>query len=157
VAYRSRFQPCKVKSQVQNESKQNTGKPTEAEFELIWNSFGKRAYVHRHQDQSDLYGLNRRGLITFPQPSDYLVVFDGAVFFAEVKSTQNAKGFAISAIKQSQRGMAKQISTAGGVYFFFIKSLLSGVWYRVPATFMLEQIGRVAWSMLDPYRWSPPK
>jgi penicillin-binding protein-related factor A (putative recombinase) len=111
----------------------NTGKPTEQAFEDLFKPAGKRAFLHRLTDASDVFGLTDKAANQAAQPSDYVVVHDGETFFAEVKSTQNATSFPFSLLKSGQSAAGLQIEGAGGHYLVFVRALaLPGQpWFRV--------------------------
>jgi hypothetical protein len=135
----------------------NTGRPSQILFESYFASLGKRGYCHRFTDLSDLRGLNKgKALVAEAQPSDYLVVEDGEMYCAEVKST-TGKNFSTGQIETSQRNHAKRILAAGGRYYFIIHDKQNNDWYKVPAIVFTEATKTVFhWVDLTPYRWELP-
>ncbi len=111
---------------------QNTGKPTEEEFEGIHARFGKRAFLDRLVDAAEIKGRTGRIGNTRAQSSDYIRVFDGATEFAEVKSTHDPTAFRFSLLKKKQKAKAAMITSAGGSYVVYVQRLPMGLWYRVP-------------------------
>lgn len=117
---------------------QNTGKASEKQFDDHWLQYGKRALVYKFEDGAALYGLNKKAVANSKKPCDRIVVHDGRVIFAEVKSTQNETSFPFSIIKPGQIGYAKMIRAAGGTYEFFVHSLALNKWFRIPAGVVLD-------------------
>lgn len=139
----------------------NDGKLAEREFAAYWRGRGKRAHLHRFTDAAEVTGLNKRKpTMMKKQPSDYLLTDHGEMGYAEVKSTDNAKGFPLSLIGTYQLGSAEQVITAGGRYDFFIRRLhpTKPAWYRVPAGVVLcrkgsNQLQYLSWDELEPHRY----
>lgn len=106
----------------------------EDEFQKFWDQFGKRAYVFAFHDTREAMGATgSRRVFTTQHPSDFLVVHEGNMFYAEVKSCSNTTSFPLSAIQPGQMAAAKQVQAAGGIYLFFIKNEVTQKWYKVPA------------------------
>lgn len=139
----------------------NNGKLAEREFEAYWRSRGKRAHLHRFTDAAEVTGLNhRKPTIMKKQPSDYLLTERGETVYAEVKSTENVRGFPLSLIGAFQLGSAEQVITAGGRYEFFVRRLhpTQPAWYRVPGGIILCRKGGnalqyLSWEELEPHRF----
>jgi penicillin-binding protein-related factor A (putative recombinase) len=138
----------------------NSGKLSEAHFEARFAKMGKRASVFRLVDASDIFGRskNKEYLAVPSQPADYLVVCNGATFFAEVKSTQDKTAFRFSMIGQGQWIAAVKSLAAGGDYLFFVHNLLTNQWYRIPASYVKltkdAGMNSLPWSELKPFMWS---
>lgn len=95
-------------------------KKSQADFERDANSVGLNCFLHRFVDNSDLMNRGNRGHASLPrQPSDYLVVFKGQTFFAEVKATEQEK-FSLSRIEPAQWAAMMKAKVAGGRYYVFI-------------------------------------
>lgn len=108
------------------------------EFEAAFNK-GKYSYCHRFPDsldatRSNYKNPNARFVSLPPQPSDFIVCYGGFVFFAEVKSTNSTRGISSSLFKK-QAAQKLKILNAGGVYYFFVKRLETGQWYRIPGSY----------------------
>jgi penicillin-binding protein-related factor A (putative recombinase) len=91
-------------------------------------------------------------------PSDFLVVDDGHTFFAEVKSSHDEVSFNLNNVETMQWTAAIRSSAAAGSYFFFIRSEHLGLWFKVPASVMIEQRKTkksIKWTELQPYFWKP--
>lgn len=100
-------------------------------------------------------GSNR--IFTGSQPSDFLVFEGGEAFLAEVKSSQNETSFPFDSIQKSQWSAAMRTVSAGGSYYFFIRSEVLKKWFRVPAAVMLElhsgPTKSVRWEHLKPLEY----
>ena len=108
------------------------------EFEAAFNK-GKYSYCHRFPDsldatRSNYKNPNARFVSLPPQPSDFIVCQGGFIFFAEVKSTKSKTGISSSLFKK-QAAQKLKILNAGGVYYFFVKRLETGQWYRIPGSY----------------------
>lgn len=144
----------------------NTGKTSQETWELKTRvRHGKLCFIHRLADASDLTGLNRglskkkTGFVaTLKLPSDYLVTIDGVMFYAEVKSSQNATSFPFANFEEGQWQAMRQQRAARGEYWVFIHNLNTDFWYRVPGNLILntKDDGRMSlkWDELKPYFWS---
>jgi hypothetical protein len=112
----------------------NTGKPSEEAFEKLFKSLGKKAFLHRFTDASDIKGLTGQVSNASAQPSDYIVVAPEGTFFAEVKSTVNPTAFPFSLLRPSQSAAGLQIEGAGGRYRIFAHalSLPEQPWFAFP-------------------------
>ena len=110
----------------------------ESEFETFFP--GKRSYVYAFEDtrEAQKTGGSRR-IFTKARPSDYVVVHEGEMFFAEVKYTIDPKTFAFgSALRKEQWACAIQTVSAGGKYDVFVKCGADQKWYRIPAKYLIE-------------------
>lgn len=139
----------------------NNGKPSEKLFEEAWARLGKRAWAFSFTDTAEARGMNKgKNVFVKAQPADYLVVYQGAIFFAEVKSTIDAERFKFSLLRTSQSYAAAATLAAGGPYYIFIHSLAQSRWYRVPydvvAAAKAEKKGSLLWSELESFSWSFP-
>lgn len=135
----------------------NTGKPSEQSFEAHFAAFGKRAFVHRLVDAAEIRGRTGKVGEARPQPSDYIVVFDGQTFFAEVKSTTHERNFSFSLLRPTQSAAAKQVLSAGGSYLIFIHKLAGQPqWYQVPYSFIQQSKslnkGSLSWQELTQWK-----
>ena len=120
----------------------------ESEFETFFP--GKRSFVYAFEDtrEAQKTGGSRR-IFTKARPSDYLVVHEGTTFFAEVKYSSDPTTFHFgSAIRKDQWAAAIQTVSAGGLYYFFVKSGARQKWYRIPAAFLIQ-----LWDAQKSVRW----
>lgn len=127
----------------------------EADFESVW--VGKTRWCYAFEDSREAMGLSKsRKVFTKARPSDYLVVAEGVTFFAEVKSSQNEVSFNLNNVEESQWIAAIRSVAAGGLYFFFIRSEVNGLWFQVPAAILVAQRKikkSIKWEELKPYYW----
>lgn len=124
-------------------------KKAEKDFEAAFKALGKRAFVHRLTDTAAAKATSGKHAFVVAQPSDYLVVVEGRLFFAEVKSSSSATSFAHSGIRPSQLASARRVVAAGGEYFFFIKSEVLNKWFQVPAQRIFgSEIKSTPWTSL---------
>lgn len=118
----------------------NAKKGTSAQDEFegrIKHRYGKAAFIHRVTDTAEVRGMTKnKKVFTKQQPSDFIVTIAGDMFYAEVKTT-NKERFSFSAIGVGQWQAATQQVTAGGKYFFYVRSELLEKWFKVPASFVL--------------------
>ena len=131
----------------------NTGTEAQDEWEVLMRKiYRNKAHIHRVTDSAEVRGMAGAGF-TKPQPSDYIVTVGGRMFYAEVKSSNNPTSFPFKDITLGQKAAAKKQMAAGGEYFFYIKNMLSGRWYEVPASiiFSVMEAGHqsVKWSLLE--------
>jgi penicillin-binding protein-related factor A (putative recombinase) len=138
-----------------------TSKPkwldAEAEFESWFTT--KKSFCFKFHDARMAKGTGGSNRIfTASHPADYVVVDKGVMFYAEVKSSQDPISFPFASIQKSQWSAAMRTHSAGGSYFFFIKSEHRHCWYRVPAEVMLplrEGVSKsVKWEHLAPLIWN---
>lgn len=130
-------------------------KQTEIDFANHWKVYGKRAWVHRFSDTAQAIGMNGKDAIAPSQPSDFLVTIDGQTFFAEVKHSTERVSFSHSKIRQQQMNCARKSVPAGGAYFFFIKAVALGKWFRIPAHIITTSTSKsTKWSDLTEFEWS---
>lgn len=139
----------------------NTGQSTQAEFESIWQRLGKKAFCYRVPDAAEVKGRTGRIGFTRAAPSDYILVYDGSVEFAEVKSTFDDKRFSFHLLKKGQHAAARQVLRAGGEYVVFVQRLPDRTWFRIPYS-QIEQVMKkgkasLTWLELDHYQWVPPR
>lgn len=139
----------------------NTGKSSEAIWELAWTRLGKRAYFYRIPDAAEHFGRNKGRVINVrPTPSDYMLTVDGQTIYSEVKSTQNQTAFPFSLLKKGQTAAAPQVLSAGGQYHVFVHNLSSDRWYRIPFQVIqaVKEIGKssIPWTELEQFSWSLP-
>lgn len=127
-------------------------KTAEDEFDRHWVRLGKGAYLYKFKDARALHGMNKRQVAAGVQPSDRLVTHEGVTFYAEVKYTEDLRGFNFTGIKPSQIAAATQVLAAGGEYRIYIKSGASGLWYCVPYGVIQSWPTRsMTWKELEPY------
>lgn len=111
----------------------NTGRPSEDIFDAAWAFLGKAAHVYVFTDASAATGLNKTRTFIPAQPSDRIVTFEGAIHFAEVKSTSTeVERFEFKLLKKTQRAFATQILTAGGAYFVYMHFIQTDEWFKIP-------------------------
>lgn len=137
----------------------NTGKPSEKIFDDYWRTRGKVAFNFAFADSSSLTGLNGKMVQALAQPSDRLVIHDGKVEFAEIKSTQDDTAFRFSLLRKKQSAFAAFILAAGGTYSVYVHRLLTDEWFRVPyqiINIVKEQGSQsIPWAeMQRVFRWS---
>jgi penicillin-binding protein-related factor A (putative recombinase) len=133
----------------------NTGTPSQDEFEARIALLGKKAYLHKITDTKEVRGLTKTKAWTKAQPSDYILTVNGAMHYAEVKSTTDPLCFRKSNITTDQLAAARQQLAAGGQYWFYIHRLLDGAWFKVPASlFVLPNKDRFRWADFDAFAWS---
>lgn len=132
----------------------NTGKNSEELFEeLLKRKYGKKVFIHRVTDTSEVRGRSGAGF-TKPQPSDYIVTEDGEMYYAEVKSSNGKVSFPFGDITTTQIGTAKRQRLAGGNYYFFIHSLVFDKWFKVPGDVILDhQRKSLKWKEMEKYQW----
>jgi penicillin-binding protein-related factor A (putative recombinase) len=127
----------------------------QADFESVW--VGKQCWCYAFEDTREAMGLSgSRRVFTKGRPSDYLVTAGGKTFFAEVKSSQNEVSFNLNNVEESQWQAAIRSVAAGGLYFFFIRCEVNGLWFQVPAVILVEQRKTkksIKWVDLKPYFW----
>lgn len=111
----------------------NTGKPSEKIFDDYWTLKGKAAHVFAFTDASKATGQNRRVVHIDAQPADRLVTENGAIHYAEVKSTATeVDRFEFKLLKKTQRAFAKMIRAAGGPYYVYMHFIQTDEWFRIP-------------------------
>jgi penicillin-binding protein-related factor A (putative recombinase) len=126
---------------------------SETLFEGLFAPYGKRAYLHKITDTKEVTGLNGRPTKTKKEPSDYIVTFDGIMFYAEVKGSQNETSFPFGNIQPGQLGASRRQLAAGGHYFFYILRNKTGHWHKVPADVIHNCPKQsMTWAELAPYR-----
>jgi len=135
--------------------KKNTGKPAENEFNAWIKRKGKAGYLYEFPDTAKIKGMIGPKGFTLAQPADRLICVDGVLMMAEVKSTTHATRFSKSHIRTSQWAAAVQLTVAGGPYFFFIRRELDKQWFRVPASFFIDN-ERPSWTWIElsPFHWN---
>lgn len=135
----------------------NSGKSSEKTFEASFGAMGKRAFLHRVEDASDLHGRNKKLVLTTKKPSDYVVTENGEMYYAEVKSSESKTSFPFSAISTNQWASARRQVAAGGKFFFFVHNVITNQWFKLPATHLLSITDRksVRWDTLNQFLWEP--
>jgi len=119
---------------------------------------GKIHFVYQFEDAREIMGVTQsRKVFTKGQPSDYLVVSNGQVFFAEIKSSENPTSFPLANIKKSQWHTSIRVSAANGDYRFYIRKEPEHIWFKVPAAFFIHLqdagIKSVKWESMEVYRY----
>lgn len=138
---------------------QNTGKPSEKIFDDFWTSKGKRAFNFKFADSSSLTGLNGKMVQALAQPSDRLVVYNGNVEFAEVKSTHDETAFRFSMLRKKQKAFAAFALAAGGTYTVYVHRIPTDEWFKIPYQYILYvqsgNVQSIPWEQLQSsYRWN---
>lgn len=129
----------------------NTGKPSEAIF--MENVSG---LVFRLRDKADLVGLNKgKNVAAFGNPSDYLLIQDDGMYFAEVKSSTNKTSFSISGFTSAQTSAIYKCAKRGygNRYRIYVHCLETDIWYLMNADDFLNLIQNnrksIKWSELN--------
>ena len=135
-----------------------TWKDVEKAFVDSFSRFGKSAAVFRLPDTAMVKATAGPKAFLPDQPSDYVVVLDGDMFFAEVKSTQDAEAFHFSNLRKGQVNASRRAVSAGGKYLIFIYSFALSQWFCVPAqiihhTSLVLKKKHLKWSELEPYQY----
>ena len=130
----------------------------EDDFEAFWT--GKNQWCYAFEDTRAAQGAAGKKVRVFTKarPSDYLVVDNGLTFFAEVKSSHDAVSFNLNNVEVAQWTAAIRSVAAGGLYFFFVRSIHLGQWFKVPAAvFVVQRKTKksIKWTELQPYIWMP--
>lgn len=131
----------------------NTGKPSEQIFEEAMRR--QKNAVFRLRDKADLYGLNKKNVAAFGQPSDYIVITKEGAFLSEVKSSNHPTSFPLSCFTRAQRAaMAMcEANNVGHYYLVFIHNMLENKWYISNAKAIIKTVksGRksIKWSNLN--------
>lgn len=132
----------------------NTWKTAEEQFVDHFESRGKGAFVHRLSDTAAAKAIAGKRAFTVAQPSDFIVTIPDGTFYAEVKSTKDAEAFHFSNIRKGQMAASRRIVKAGGLYFFFIKSIFDQLWFCVPAQAVHDATKKhLTWQELEPYKY----
>jgi hypothetical protein len=130
------------------------GYTAQDEFEARWAKLGKRGWLWRFRDSSDLYGRNNNKLvITDAQPADFLCGLSGWVGFVECKATKDLTGFKIGSLRKTQSVYMTLSHVAQTPYMVAIKQELTSSWFLVPGNFILQQKGTIKWAELALYAW----
>lgn len=123
--------------------------PTEAEA-LFVKRLPAGAFCHRLVDTKAARNIVNN------QPSDFLVVYQGGMWLAEVKLCNNATSFPFDNISTSQKSAAAHVTRQQGNYIFHILNGSNIQWYDVPAKAIITAIldGRksLKWEELEIYR-----
>lgn len=129
-------------------------KDAEDEFVSFFTPFGKRAAIERLTDTAYVRGnTGLKKTIKDAQPADFVVVWDGTMFYAEVKSTENEPSFSFAMISKNQWRAARKAIAAGGQYYFFIRRETTGEWYVVPAIVFIDHAAKsMKWAEIDHHR-----
>lgn len=124
----------------------------EKEFESWFNT--KRSFCFQFHDARAAKGAGgSQRIFTTSHPSDFIVTDHGVTFFAEVKSSQDPTSFPFAAVQKAQWSAAIQTTSAGGLYYFFIRSEVLKKWFRIPANLMIDMrsdgVKSVKWEHLS--------
>lgn len=133
-------------------------KEAEKVFEGSFKAHGKRAAVFRLPDTAVVKALAGPKAFLPAQPADYIVVCDGEMYFAEVKTTTDRDAFHFSNIQKEQMASSRRAVAAGGIFLFFIHSGAHNQWFCVPAqlihqTMLVEKRKHLKWSEIGKYRY----
>lgn len=132
-------------------------KQAEKDWEAAFVPLGKRAFIARLADTAAAKATGGNSAMLQAQPSDFMLTVDGVTHYAEVKSSKNASSFPFSNIKKGQMIAARRVTKAGGSYLFFIKNLVTQVWYVVPASVIINhKLKSIKWAELEGYEWTFP-
>jgi penicillin-binding protein-related factor A (putative recombinase) len=130
---------------------------SEKKFEELFGPYGKRALLHKLTDTGEVNGGRAKSapiIKVKSQPSDYVVTFDGTMFYAEIKSSESTTSFPFGNIRDCQMVASKRQLAAGGQYFFFILRTKVGTWFRVPANVIHNWPRQsMTWAELEHYRF----
>jgi hypothetical protein len=135
-----------------------TGTKFQDDFQARWKALGKKAWLHRFADASDLYGLNKGHVIVEAQPCDYLCGFSGVVALIEAKATGDTKGFKRSLLRRPQIAAILTSIVAGTPHYVAVRNENTQEVFLIPAAFVYSCAGTVAWSDLAQFKWQdgPP-
>jgi penicillin-binding protein-related factor A (putative recombinase) len=132
-------------------------KQAEKDFEAFFSDKGKGAAVFRLTDTAAAKATGGKSAFVAAQPADYICTVEGQMFFAEVKSTQDANVFKFGNIQKGQIAASRRQIAAGGHYFFFVKAEQYDQWYCIPAVIVhttLRQKKSMTWSELEAYKYA---
>lgn len=124
----------------------------------VWKYFrdgSKRKTIHRFNDTKDAslenFRKSERNLTVMKStPSDFIITENSVMYFAEVKTTISTVGVTSSLFKQQAKERTLILS-AGGKYFYFIYSVATAQWFKVPGQYISENPNR-KWSELSQYK-----
>ena len=117
------------------------GKKAELEFKRHIESLGKRAYLYRITDTSDVMTRIKGTLPSVP--SEFVLVLDGKTSFVEIKTSTNKTKFPKANLRRkSQKAAGKQVVAAGGTYTYYIFSSVRNQWYMMEYE---ESVKRKKW------------
>jgi penicillin-binding protein-related factor A (putative recombinase) len=130
----------------------------DAEAEFISWFQTKSTYCFQFHDARQAKGAGGSNRIfTTSHPADFVVVDNGSMFYAEVKSSQEPISFPFSNVKKSQWNAAIRTTAAKGFYYFFLKSEYLNQWFRIPAVIMIglyeDGVKSVRWEHLLPFKY----
>jgi len=137
--------------------RRNDGSGSEAIFEDRMALGGKTVFVYSLVDTKQIKGAMGPKGFAKAGPSDYIVTENGNMYYAEVKSSNNATSFSFSNFTPSQNAAMVRQCAAKGQYWIFIHNLITDVWYRVPASEILmvklTKKSSIKWSEMEEYKW----
>lgn len=134
----------------------NTGTGSEKIFEdQLLKHHGTKVYAYRFEDAKETRGLNGgKAVLVSPRPADYVVTINGVMFYAEVKSSTNARNATFKLRPGQKAAMRRQIA-AGGEYRIYFHCIPRDEWYCIPANDLLDR-DRMSftfqWSNFEPFR-----
>lgn len=125
--------------------------------EVIYDYFSSRKDCHiiRLRDTHDINAQLRRFgekplIIGKKRESDFIVIENGSIYFAEVKCTSQIRGVT-SNLFASQEGKRNRILRAKGDYRYFVYSMIKESWYCIPADVIYRKARR-SWDELEQYK-----
>lgn len=116
-----------------------------AEAEYVSKFVPKGALLHRFVDTKAA-----RNKVS-AQPADFLVAYNGRMWFAEVKSCHEEVSFPFSALQRSQM-QTISLSVKNGVdYRVYVKNENENQWYLIPGNLIIDTLnaGRKSLRWLD--------
>lgn len=133
--------------------KKNTGTGYQKLFKDIIQCLGKKAYLYRIADAAEVKAVTGVTGFQRKQPSDFILTINGRNIYAEIKSSSDPTRFYFSALETGQHTAAKQIVSAGGLYYIFIYSIVMKNWYVVSYENIKEKTSSLKW--VDMEIWIP--
>lgn len=136
-----------------------TWEDSEAEFKKMIDAMGKKAYLHRITDTKEVNRGKMRGqkVIVKKTPADWILTYDGRMFYAEVKFCSNKTSFPLSALTEGQSVALIRQRAAGGQYKIFVYHSVTDTWYIITETRVqiTEESGRksIPWKELEYAKW----
>lgn len=113
--------------------------------DIIYDYFSskKDSYIIRQKDTHDINAQLRRFgekplILVKKKESDFIVIDNGDMYFAEVKCTGNIRGLT-SALFSRQEGKRNRILRANGKYNYFVFSEFRDQWYKIPGSVVAEK------------------
>lgn len=118
----------------------NNGADSEAAFvEMMTANRKKSVYIFRLTDTKEIKGAMKEGF-TKANPSDFIITYNGVMYYAEVKSTHEKVSFKYSSFTKGQIvGMTRQIA-ASGRYTVYIHHIPSNTWYHLDGAKVIDDL-----------------